>query len=105
MASAATPAMANFLMRTSFERRSENERALVRNQLTVWQECAVLPRCNLPSLMNRNISDHAEQPRQPQRYLGNIGDQREESQHRAEPRQHRNGDLADAHFGDTAGDI
>src|SRR3954451_14649227 len=48
MASAATPAIQNFLMRTSIGKRPlKDERASLPNQLTVWTGIPVLPRCNV----------------------------------------------------------
>src|SRR5882672_117816 len=103
MASAAMPAIANFFMRTSFARLAEDEPAQGRIQLTVWTEWLLLPRCNPVPLSVRSY--HSEQPRQPQRNLGDVGNQPQEDQHRTQPRQHRNGDFADPHFGNTAGDV
>src|SRR3984893_18810227 len=106
MASAAIAAMLNFLMRTSFASMRKDERARSDNQLTVWQECNLLPTCNLPADANQTLfSDHPEQPRQPQRNLRDVGNQTEEDQHRAQPGQHRQRNLADPHLGDAGSDI
>src|SRR5712675_3027856 len=100
MASAATPAIQNFLMRTSIGKRPlKDERASLPNQLTVWTGIPILPRCNLAWLK------HPERARQPQRDLRHVGDDAEEDQHGQKPRPHRDRQFGDAHLGDAGSDI
>src|SRR3981189_939321 len=100
MASAAMPAIANFFMRTSFERLAEDEPAQGRIQLTVWTEWLLLPRCNVAPLSPSKL-EHAERAGQPPRDFRHGRDDPKKDPRGQKPRPHRDRQFGDAHLGDA----
>src|ERR1700744_4203975 len=100
MANAATPASRTFFMRTSLEHAARMAARAGAINLQ-FGKASVCYQDVIRSLLT-NVSDHSKQMRQPERNLRNVGDQGKENQNRAQPRQHRDRDFADAHFCDAA---
>ena len=50
-------------------------------------------------------SQHSQKMRQPQRKRRDVGHHHQKNEHGHEPREHRDGELTDAHPGDAGGDI
>src|SRR5438045_6996806 len=96
MASAATPAIANFFIRTSLKKLSEDGPALPGVQLTVWTGRSPLARCNVNEFdPPQCMLEHAKRERTPQRELRHVGDDAEEDQDGTKSWQERNRQFGD----------